>query len=149
MTPTTKSTHINAQQQPRHQAPCRKPIRKAPAVPSRQFVIRNPSGLRQWVRHLLFQGVSCHAPAAIRIAPDRRPLEEAIAADNIAASCNPHCARAAPKLKLAHTARYPSPNAMVVSGTLRLPRPAPAAANSSSMGAADGAIMPAIITAHI
>jgi hypothetical protein len=36
-----------------------------------------------------------------------------------------------------------------VNGRPRLPRPALAAANSSSMGAADGVIMPTIITAHI
>src|SRR5439155_1361285 len=37
---------------------------------------------------------------------------------------------------------YPSPNVRAASGTPRLPRPARAAANISSMGNADGAIVP-------
>ena len=58
ITPTTKRTHISAQQHPRQYAPCSIPMRRAPAVPSRQWDMRNPSGLRQCAKHGLLKGVS-------------------------------------------------------------------------------------------
>ena len=76
-------------------------------------------------------------------------LDVAIAIDSIAAWCNPHCASVAAALNPAHTTRYPSPNSSTAADPRRSPRLAFAAANSSSIGAADTAIIPTIITTHI
>ena len=48
----------SAQQQPRQKMPCRNPIRNAPLDPSRQLLIRNPSGLWHRARHRVLSGVS-------------------------------------------------------------------------------------------
>ena len=48
----------SSQQQPRHQTPCSRPIRSAPAVPSRQEVMMKPTGVRHFDRQRSFSGVS-------------------------------------------------------------------------------------------
>jgi hypothetical protein len=42
ITPPTNSSSISAQQQPTQKNPCSRPMRKAPANPLRQRLIRNP-----------------------------------------------------------------------------------------------------------
>src|SRR6516225_3169966 len=83
------------------------------------------------------------------MAPARRLLEDAIAGDSNAARCNPYWARAAAALKPVHTETYPKPNVRAGGDQARWPRPARAPANNRSMGEAEGAIIPTIITAHI
>ena len=58
ITPSANSAAISAQQQPTHQPPWMTPIRSAPSRPGRQWLIRNPNGLRQWRRQTSFNGVS-------------------------------------------------------------------------------------------
>ena len=57
MTPPTNNSAISIQQQPKQKAPCRTPLTKAPAVPSRQWNSRNSSGERQCLRHACLSGV--------------------------------------------------------------------------------------------
>ena len=58
MAPSANSAAINAQQQPRHQAPCSTPMHSAPSRPSRQPSRRNARRLRHLLRQAFFDGVS-------------------------------------------------------------------------------------------
>ena len=77
---------------------------------------------------------------AIRMLGSRDDAEDALQATFL---------RAYRALNPTQTMRYPSPKSRTASGSRPLPRPACAPANRSSIGAADAAIMPTIITDHI
>src|SRR5437763_8648173 len=68
MTPSAKSDAISAQQQPTHQAPFFRPMRSAPAQPSRQEPSNRPSGLRHLPRQTFLSGVSSYAAATTSVA---------------------------------------------------------------------------------
>ena len=68
ITPTANSAAINAQQHPRHHAPCLIPGARPPTWPSRQRSARNIIGLRHLTRQASFKGVTWYT-AAIRITP--------------------------------------------------------------------------------
>ena len=87
-------------------------------------------------------------PAAIRIAPPKRALVVVIAIDSIAVSCNRHCANAATALNVIQTTKYAdAKTAIRVARCAAVPRCMPA--KSITTGAADGVIMPIIITDHM
>ena len=65
ITPSANSTTINAQQHPRHHAPCRAPIVNAPRSPSRHELRRNPDGERHFPRHMFLSGVISYTAATI------------------------------------------------------------------------------------
>ena len=67
--------HHAAKEQQRHQEPAApetvramlQPHAQGAPAPGRQLPIRKPSGERQWRRHTVFIGVSCHRPAPTRM----------------------------------------------------------------------------------
>ncbi len=63
---------MKSQQQPMQYTAWRRPIRRAPRRPERQWWRTNPIGDWQWARHTSLVRVTCHAPAATRTPAEAR-----------------------------------------------------------------------------
>src|ERR1035437_5392628 len=105
ITPATNSSAMRNQQQPVQYGPCLRPMTRAPHLPSRQSVIRNPNGERQCLRQAFFSGVHWKIPATMSNTPPRSGLVLTIIGESSAAPCKIHCAIAASALKPVHTTR--------------------------------------------
>jgi hypothetical protein len=71
----------------------------APKRPILQWLIRKPSGERQWRRHMVFNGVSCHKPAPTRMLAASHTLVVCSIGDINRADSNAHCNPVAKMLK--------------------------------------------------
>ena len=69
ITPSTNKRAMINQQQPRQKIPCSSPIRKAPALPSFQLVIRKPMGVLHLFKQAFLIGVHWKIPADINKTP--------------------------------------------------------------------------------
>jgi len=105
MTPPTNSSAISAQQQPRQLSPWRRPIRHAPQSPSRQSLIRKPSGERHVRRQAVLRGVYWKTPAMKRSVPLRAGDVLTIIGETQPSDCRAHCVAVAAPLNAVHSAK--------------------------------------------
>src|SRR6266852_545993 len=82
ITPATNNNAIRNQQHPAQYAPCFRPMRNAPPLPSRQSFIKKVSGERQFARQVFFMGVHWKTPAAMSNIPPSRGLVLTIAGES-------------------------------------------------------------------
>ena len=107
--------------------------------------------MRQWRRHTVFIGVSCHSPAAIKMAAPSQTVVVSSIGDSSRALSSAHCSATATSAEAAPRNQVPegeqagrNQQRTVPLCCWRLTR-----ANSSSIGAALGSIIATIITHHM